>query len=485
MCSTPTRPDDATGGPGESAGLPAALALLRRGPFARLFAVRLSAQWADGLFQAALGGAVLFNPEREADPLVVASGLAVLLLPYSLLGPFAGSLLDRWDRRRVLAGASAVRAVLVVAVAAAVAAGWAGTPLYVLALAVTGVNRFVLTGLSAALPHVVPGTARLVPANTLSVTVGAGISATGAGCAVALRAVFGDGDAGSAATVLAAALGSLVAAGLAAGFTRRALGPGRTVGDAPGPAVAGTGRTVVPGPGGGDGSVRSTAPGPGGSRPSVLRDVLGGFTAGARATVTTPAVCAPFLGLVAHRLAFGINTLLLLMLFRHVFTPENVPGAGGLLGVGVVAGLTAAGLAVAALVTPALVRTVGTVRAVRVALAGAVLSQGAVAVWLTLPTVLVSAFLLGVFGQVVKLCADAGVQSGAGDSVRGRVFALFDAVFSVCYVAAVTLAAVAGPPDGRSPALLGLAAGLYAAGLVAHVVYLDGRRVRTSDSTVT
>ena len=54
------------------------------------------------MFQAALGGAVLFNPERQADPLAVAAGLAVLLLPYSIVGPFAGALLDRWDRRRVL-----------------------------------------------------------------------------------------------------------------------------------------------------------------------------------------------------------------------------------------------------------------------------------------------------------------------------------------------------------------------------------------------
>ena len=216
-------------------------------------------------------------------------------------------------------------------------------------------------------------------------------------------------------------------------------------------------------------------------RTALLRDVAGGLAAGARATVTTPAVCAPFLGLVAHRLAFGINTLLLLMLFRYVFTPENVPGAGGLLGVGMVAGLTAAGLAVAALVTPPLVRRAGTVRAVRIAVAAAALSQAAVAVWLTLPTVLVGAFALGVFGQVVKLCADAGIQAGAGDAVRGRVFALFDAVFSVCYVAAVTLAAVAGPTDGRSPALLGVAAGLYAAGLLAHLVYVRSVRTSTPD----
>ena len=146
-------------GPADTAGVnrggTSLLQLLRDSRFGRLLTVRLSAQWADGLFQAALGGAVLFNPEREADPLLVASGLAVMLLPYSLLGPFAGALLDRWDRRRVLAVAGVLRALLVACVAGALAAGWAGPGLFVLALAVTGVNRFVLSGLSAALPHAV------------------------------------------------------------------------------------------------------------------------------------------------------------------------------------------------------------------------------------------------------------------------------------------------------------------------------------------
>ncbi|MDQ4119413.1 MAG: MFS transporter, partial [Actinomycetota bacterium] len=189
--------------------------------------MRLSAQWADGLFQAALGGAVLFNPERAADPLLVASGLAVMLLPYSLLGPFAGALLDRWDRRRVLAGASVLRAVLVAAVAGALAAGTAGSGLFALALAVTGVNRFVLSGLSAALPHAVRDRERLVTANTVSVTAGAAASALGAVSAVGLRALFGSGDAGSALTTLGATAGSLVAAAIALGFVRGGLGPDR------------------------------------------------------------------------------------------------------------------------------------------------------------------------------------------------------------------------------------------------------------------
>lgn len=440
-----TGPAEATG---TNRGGTALLHLLRDSRFGRLLTVRLSAQWADGLFQAALGGAVLFNPEREADPLLVASGLAVMLLPYSLLGPFAGALLDRWDRRRVLAGAGVLRTVLVACVAGALAAGWAGPALFVLALAVTGVNRFVLSGLSAALPHVVDRD-RLVTANTFSVTAGAAVSALGAVCAVGLRAVLGSGDGGSALVTLVGCVGSLVAAAVALGFARRGLGPD----DVPDGSPGGTGRARV----------------------GVLRDVAGGLVAGARATAATPAVAAPFLGLVAHRLAFGVNTLLMLMLFRSVFAEG--PGFGGLAGVGTVVVLTAAGLGAAALLTPWLVGRLGITTTVRVALGGAAAAQLAVASALVLPVVLVTAFALGVCGQIVKLCADAGVQAGAEDAVRGRIFALFDAVFNVCYVLAVTAAAVVAPASGYSPVLLTAAGGLYLLGLAAHVAY--GRFTRS------
>ena len=82
--------------------------------FWRLLEVRAVSQFGDGLFQAGLAGAILFNPERAATPWAVAGAFAVLYLPYSLLGPFAGALLDRWDRRLVLVGANSGRLALVV-----------------------------------------------------------------------------------------------------------------------------------------------------------------------------------------------------------------------------------------------------------------------------------------------------------------------------------------------------------------------------------
>jgi MFS family permease len=414
--------------------------LLRGGGFRRLLAVRFTTQWADGVFQAALGGAVLFNPERQADPLAVAAGLAVLLLPYSLIGPFAGALIDRWDRRRVLMGANLVRGALVVVVSAVVMSGGAGLALYLPALAVAGVSRFVLAALSVALPHVVPRQ-HLVGANTFAVTAGAATSALGGATAIGLRELVGAGDAGSGAVTLLATAGSLAAAVLAAGFGRGRLGPDRTDG-----------------------------------RSSTVGSVLHGFADGARATISTPSVAASFLALGTHRLAFGVSTLLSLLLFRYAFTDAG-PLRAGMAGLGEAIVLAAAGLGTAALVTPWAVRRWGRPRTVRTALLVATTTQLAVAALLSLPAVMIAAFVLGLTGQIVKLCADAAVQGEVGDEVLGRVFALYDIVFNVGYVLAVATAALLSPPDGMAPGLLAAAASLYVLGLLGHELQL--RRLRT------
>jgi MFS family permease len=413
--------------------------LLRTRGFRRLLAVRFTTQWADGMFQAALGGAVLFNPERQADPLAVAAGLAVLLLPYSLIGPFAGALLDRWDRRRVLVGANLVRAALVVVVAAVLLSGGVGLPLYLPALAVAGVSRFVLAGLSVALPHVVPRK-HLVEANTFAVTAGAAMAALGGATAIGLRELLGTGDAGSGAVTLMAIGGSLIAAVLAAGFRRGRLGPDRTDG-----------------------------------RPSTAGSVLHGFADGARATIATPSVAASFLALAAHRLAFGISTLLSLLLFRYAFTDAG-PLRAGMAGLGEAIVLAAAGLGTAALVTPWMVRRWGRPPTVRVALVVATVTQLALAALLSLPAVMVAAFVLGLTGQIVKLCTDAAVQGEVGDEVLGRVFALYDIVFNVGYVLAVAAAALLSPPNGVAPLLLATAALMYVLGLLGHDLQLRRRR---------
>src|SRR4051795_1510380 len=109
--------------------------LLFRGDFRRLLATRLFSQFGDGVFQAALAGTVLFNPQRAADPVDVAAGFAILLLPYSLVGPFAGVWLDRGSRRSVLLRANVLRGGLVAVVAALILGGVDGTGFYTAGLA--------------------------------------------------------------------------------------------------------------------------------------------------------------------------------------------------------------------------------------------------------------------------------------------------------------------------------------------------------------
>ncbi|MFN2496232.1 MAG: MFS transporter [Pseudonocardiaceae bacterium] len=399
--------------------------------FRRLLSSRFAAQWGDGVFQAGLGGAVLFNPERQADPVAIAAGLAVLLLPYSLVGPFAGALLDRWDRGRVLIVANLLRGALIALVALAVGAGVAGAPLYLGALLVTGTSRFVLAGLSAGLPHVV-AREHLVEANALAATVGAAVAVFGSMCAIGLREIVGPGDTGSAWVTAGAVLGAVVAAVVAAGFRPGRLGPDST--DEP-------------------------------ARPSIA--IARGLRDGVAAAARAPSVAAGLVALTAHRLSFGIASLVTLLLYRYSFTSDGLLRAG-LAGVGQVIAAGAAGMLLAAVLTPLLVARFGRGRTIR----GALLAAAVVIVGLGLPmmmaTMLTAAFALAAAGQVVKLSLDAAVQGDVGDEARGRVFALYDMVFNVGFVLAVTLAAVVIPPDGRSPELLLIAAAGYLVAAALH-----------------
>src|SRR3954470_16300713 len=130
--------------------------LLARRWFRWLFGTRLVSQCADGVFQSSLASAVFFSPDHQTDPRQAAAGFVVLLLPYSLVGPFAGVFLDRWRRQRVLVWANVLRCVFIVATATVLFwHGASGVLFYIAALAALSVNRFYLSALSASLPHVV------------------------------------------------------------------------------------------------------------------------------------------------------------------------------------------------------------------------------------------------------------------------------------------------------------------------------------------
>jgi MFS family permease len=169
-----------------------------------------------------------------------------------------------------------------------------------------------------------------------------------------------------------------------------------------------------------------------------------------------------------------MSTLLSLLLFRYALHDVG-PFKAGLAGVGQVVVAAGAGLGLAALLAPWLTHRLGRATTIRVGLVGAALTQVVVACFTTVPTVLACAFVLSTAGQVVKLCADAAIQEETADESRGRVFALYDALFNTCYVLAIAAAALLSPPDGDSPWLLGSAAVLYLLGLVGHDLELRRR----------
>jgi len=324
-----------------------------------------------------------------------------------------------------------------------VATGVSGPALYVGALLVTGVSRFVNAGLSAALPHLVRPE-HLVEANALAATVGAGVSIAGTACAIGLREIFGTGNVGSGWTTSVALLGSVVAAVVAAGFSRGRLGPDEV--DEP-------------------------------AQPLVA--VARGLVDGGRAAWRTPSVAAGFGALTSHRVAFGISTLVGLLLFRTAFTDQGVLRAG-VPGLGQALAAGAVGVVLAAVVTPLLVAGVGRRATVRLALLTAFVGQLALGVPMQLATVLAAAFVLSLGGQVIKLCLDAEVQREIGDETRGRVFALYDTVFNVSYVVATVVAATLVPADGRSVPLMLAASATYLLGLVGYEL-LFRRVTETSD----
>ena len=235
--------------------------------FWRLLQLRLVSQFGDGLFAAGLAGAILFNPERAAEPWAIAGAFAVLFLPYSVLGPFAGALLDRWDRRMVLVGANSGRLLLVLAVAALLESGAGDLPILFCALVVNGLTRFVSSGLSAALPHVVPRE-DVVAMNSVAAATGAVSAFLGANFMLVPRWLFGADDAGAAAIMLIVAVPVATALWLAWRFAPGVLGP--------------------------DDSSRAV-------HGSVVYAVATGWVHGVHTVATVPTVTASLTGLAAHQ----------------------------------------------------------------------------------------------------------------------------------------------------------------------------------------
>jgi MFS family permease len=417
--------------------------LLRLPDFRRLLAVRLLSQLSDGVFQVALAAYVVFSPEKQTSPTAVASAMAVLLLPYSLLGPFTGVLLDRWRRRQVLLYCNVLRAVLSCGTAELILLHVPDWLFYLSALSVTAVNRFVLAGLSAALPRVVDEE-RLVMANSLSPTAGTLAATAGGGAAFVVHLFLAKGAGADAGAVLLGAVLYLCAGLSALSLGRDLLGPDATGGGPArfGPAVASTAR---------------------------------GLYAGVLHLRERPAARQAMTAMTAMRFCYGALTVTLLMLCRYAWSDPSDSDAGlALLGLAV--GLSAAGFFAAAVITPWATARFGTAGWITHCSAASALLLPPLALPFTIAPMMLAAVALGVTTQGAKIATDTAVQTHVDDRYRGRVFSLYDVAFNVAFVGAAAVAALVLPADGRSSGLILTLAVFYGATAVGMVRVRDVSR---------
>ena len=395
--------------------------------FRRLFSTRLISQTGDGLFTAGLGGYVFFNSTNFPNPASGAAAFAVLYLPYSLIGPFAGVFIDRWSRRQILVQAAFLRSLFVVVTAGLVASGKLGVPLYVGVLAVLGVNRFFLSSLSASLPHVVAED-KLVIANSVSPTAGGIMAAIGGLAGLGVHEALHGGQGEYAATLLAGGCCYAIAGAVSATIPRNLLGPTHAGGERARGAIG-----------------------------HELAAVLAGLVAGARYILARRQPSAALAATGANRLFYGILFLMSILLYRNYF--YRAESANKALGhYAVLTGLVALGYATAAFVTPAAIRRMSKTAWITVLLVAGAVVTGVLGVFFSQVDFLVIGFCLGLVGQGIAICATTILQEDVGDDYRGRAFSFYDMMFNILFVAGAAISAIFMPVTGQSSALIGLVA---------------------------
>ncbi|WP_098455713.1 MFS transporter [Sanguibacter antarcticus] len=409
--------------------------LLRIRDFRRLFTVRMVSQAGDGMFQIGLATLFFFSPESQGTAASIAVAFAILLAPFTLVGPWAGVLLDRWRRRQVLVVANATRVVITVVIAVVILV-WGVVPVvYALALLNLSLNRFLLAALSASLPRVVDGPL-LLTANALVPTLGAGAAGAGALVGLGIGLAVSDGTLHDALSLGTAAILFAAASALALVFSRDRLGPERLA------------------------DAQQTR--------HELARLGNGLVEGARLLVARRTPAQALVMMATHRFLYGLAFVASILLSRNSLGGDDAASSGSGMGTfTLVLAATSVGFALAVVLTPTVARHTGPQVWIVVCLVLAAVSQAVLALDVTLTTLLVCAVPLGLAAQGAKIAVDTIVQRDTPDEYRGRAFALYDVLYNTGFIGASALAAVTLPDSGYSPGLFaGIAVAYAAAALV-------------------
>ena len=379
-----------------------------------ILTIRWLGQVGDGIFQSALASFVLFSPERQPNAVGAASAFAVILLPYSLVGPYAGVFLDRFSRQRIVQISNLVRATDLALITLLIKSGATGVPLTLLVLVAFGINRLILSGLSAGLPLVVTKK-ELISANALAVTGGSIGVVIGGGLGIAVKKLFdahGKSDLADAKVILIAMCLYVASAYFTRRLSRMEIGP----------------------------AAHET--------PAEFRG-LGELKEGWRILKNHPDALRGIFATAIQRGGLTALTLMGLLLERNTFNPPSNPDAG-LAGFGFALGVAGVGFGVGSFVTPYFVAYMGRHRWIRLMMVAPatflILFAFIPQEWLLITT----AFFIAACGQAVKVTNDALVQSQIADEYRGRVFAFYDVAVNGIIVVGALISAWILPKSGHS-----------------------------------
>ena len=379
-----------------------------------ILTVRWLGQVGDGIFQSSLASFVLFSPERQPNAVSAATAFAVVLLPYSLVGPYAGIFLDRFSRQRIVLCSNLIRAIDLALIALLIKAGATGVPLTLLVLVAFGINRLILAGLSAGLPLVVEKD-ELISANALAVTGGSIGVVIGGGLGIGIKKLFdhhGKSDLSDAKVILIAMFCYLLSSFFTRRLSRNEIGP--------------TDHEI----------------------PTEVRGIRE-LQEGLRILRNHPDALRGIFSTAIQRGGLTGLTLMGLLLERNTFNPPSNPDAG-LAGFAYALGIAGVGFGVGSFITPFFVNYFGRHRWIRIMMLAPfpflVLIAFLPQEWLLLTT----AFFISTCGQAVKVTNDALVQSQIADEYRGRVFAFYDVAVNGLIVFGAIVAALILPKSGKS-----------------------------------
>jgi MFS family permease len=402
------------------------LELLRDAKLFRLLRVRWAGQLIDGLFQSALASFVLFSPERQASAVSAAVAFAVVLLPYSVVGPFVGTILDRFSRQRAILIANLVRAVTLCMIALLIFNGRTGVEITIFVLIAFGVNRLILAGLSAGIPLMTTQQS-LISANALAVTGGSVWVVLGGGLGLGLRQLINGTESANhadALLVLVGAVGYFITAILAALLKRDEIGP--------------LAHEIVEG-----------------GFKQGMQEMRDGFNFLKEHADAARGIAATAI----HRGGLTALTLTALLLERNTFhNPAN--SEAGLAGLSFALSIAAIGFVIGAAIAPFGVRRVGRHRWMRLSITAASVSVLLLVIARDPALLIVTAFFTALCGQSLKVTNDALVQSKISDLYRGRVFAVYDVLVNGAIVFGALIAARVLPTSGDSwqmPTLIAIA----------------------------